>query len=195
MSTRIPTRQRLVEAAGKRFYRDGFRNVGIDQILTDVGISKTAFYKHFECKEDLMLAALEDHDKWFQATFRQLVREHGGELPLEQLHAVMDVVDMVVKSEDFQGCIFVNAAIEFPLPHEPAHQAAAASKKAIEQIVCELAMEAGAREPRQLAQELCLIMEGAYVTRHVTGNLETVDIARRIARQMIAAQCEANHSE
>jgi AcrR family transcriptional regulator len=55
----IPTRQRLVEAAVKRFYRDGFRNVGIDQILADVGISKTAFYKHFECKEDLMLAALE----------------------------------------------------------------------------------------------------------------------------------------
>ncbi|MGE5191166.1 MAG: hypothetical protein ACM3U2_01610 [Deltaproteobacteria bacterium] len=38
-----PTRQRLIEAAIRRFYRDGFRNDGIDQILTDVGISKTAF--------------------------------------------------------------------------------------------------------------------------------------------------------
>ena len=28
------TRQRLVEAAVRRFYRDGFRNVGIDQILS-----------------------------------------------------------------------------------------------------------------------------------------------------------------
>ncbi len=42
-----PTRQRLVEAAMRRFYRDGFRSVGVDQVLTDVGISKTAFYKHF----------------------------------------------------------------------------------------------------------------------------------------------------
>lgn len=190
MPTKTPTRQRLIEAAGKRFYRDGFRNVGIDQILADVGISKTAFYKHFECKEDLMLAAIQDHDRWFQETFLQLVREHGGDSPLEQLHAVMDVVDKVVKSEDFQGCIFVNAAIEFPLPHEPAHQAAASSKRAIEEIVFNLAVEAGAREPRQLAQELCLIMEGAYVTRHVSGNLATVEIARRIARQMIAAGCE-----
>ena len=33
---KIPTRQRLIDAAGRRFYRDGFRNVGIDQILTDV---------------------------------------------------------------------------------------------------------------------------------------------------------------
>ena len=53
------TRQRLIEAAARRFYRDGFRNVGIDQVLADVGISKTAFYKHFESKDDLMLAVLE----------------------------------------------------------------------------------------------------------------------------------------
>ena len=57
-----PTRQKLMDAAFTRFYRDGFRNVGIDQILSDVGISKTAFYKHFESKEDLLVAALEDHD-------------------------------------------------------------------------------------------------------------------------------------
>lgn len=194
MPTKSLTRQRLIEAAGKRFYRDGFRNVGIDQILADVGISKTAFYKHFECKEDLMLAALKNHDNWFQATFRQLIRDHGGDSPLDQLHAVVDVVDMVVKSEDFRGCIFVNAAIEFPLPHEPAHQAAASSKRAIEEIVFNLASEAGASEPRFLAQELCLIMEGAYVTRHVTGNPATVDIARRIARQMIEKGCNATAS-
>jgi len=53
------TREKLVESALRRFYRDGFRNLGLDQVLADVGISKTAFYKHFECKEELMLAALE----------------------------------------------------------------------------------------------------------------------------------------
>ena len=73
------TRNKLVAAAIKRFYRDGFRNVGIDQILSDVGISKTAFYKHFECKEDLMLAALADQDRWVQNTFRDMVRERGGD--------------------------------------------------------------------------------------------------------------------
>ena len=60
-----------IEAAGRRFYRDGFRMVGLDQILAEVGISKTAFYKHFESKDDLMLAALEDHDREMQETFRR----------------------------------------------------------------------------------------------------------------------------
>ena len=71
---RSPTRQRLTEAAVRRFYRDGFRNVGLDQVLADVGISKTAFYKHFECKEDLVLAALEMQNRWLQDTFREMVR-------------------------------------------------------------------------------------------------------------------------
>jgi AcrR family transcriptional regulator len=186
---KTPTRQRLIDAAVRRFYRDGFRSVGIDQILADVGISKTAFYKHFESKEDLMLAALEDHNRWMQETFRAMIRDHGGPTPLGQLQALLDVVEHIVESDDYQGCIFVNVAMEFPLPHEPAHIAAARSKQAIEDIVFGLAQEAGAREPRSLARELCLIMEGAYVTRHVTGNKQTVEIARRVARLVIATAC------
>jgi Tetracyclin repressor-like, C-terminal domain len=98
-------------------------------------------------------------------------------------------VEYIVQSDDFQGCIFVNVAMEFPLPHEPAHIAAAQNKQAIEDIVHGIAIEAGALEPRSLAKELCLIMEGAYVTRHVTGDRQTVDIARRIAGLVIAAGC------
>jgi AcrR family transcriptional regulator len=181
------TRQRLIEAAVKRFYRDGFRNVGIDQILTDVGISKTAFYKHFECKDDLMLAALEMQNVWLQNTFQDMIRQRGGDSAIGQLRAVLDVVETIIESDEFQGCIFVNVAMEFPLLHEPAHVAAAESKRAIETIVCEIATRAGAADPRALAEELCLIMEGAYVTRQVTGNRQTVDIARRVAERVIAA--------
>jgi AcrR family transcriptional regulator len=181
------TRQRLIEAAVRRFYRDGFRNVGIDQILTDVGISKTAFYKHFECKDDLMLAALEMQNVWLQNTFRDMIHERGGDSAIGQLRAVLDVVETIIESDEFQGCIFVNAAMEFPLKHEPAHVAAAGNKQAIETIVCEIATRAGVANPRALAEELCLIMEGAYVTRQVTGNRQTVDIARRVAERVIAA--------
>jgi AcrR family transcriptional regulator len=186
---RTLTRQRLVDAAVQRFYRDGFRNVGIDQILGDVGISKTAFYKHFESKEDVMLAALEAHNGRVQDMFRGLMLEFGGPTPIGQLQALADVVKQIVETEGFQGCIFVNAAIEFPLPHEPAHIAAAQSKQAIEDIVCEVAIKAEALNPRMLAKELCLIMEGAYVTRHVSGDQQTVEIARRLAKLAIADGC------
>ena len=186
---KTPTRQRLVEAAIRRFYRDGFRNVGIDQILSDVEISKTAFYKHFESKEDLMLAALESQNDWLQTAFQTMIRDRGGSCPISQLHALFDVVEHIIESDDFHGCIFVNASMEYPLQHEPAHILAAKSKQAMEDVVHNLGVEAGATNPRALAQELCLIMEGAYVTRVVTGGKNTIDIARGVARLVIESHC------
>jgi len=179
------TRERLTEAAVKRFYRDGFRNVGIDQVLSDVGISKTAFYKHFESKDDLMLAVLEMKNRWLQDILRNMASARPLPSPVDRLRGLFDVVEQFIGADDFQGCIFVNVAMEFPLPHEPAHQAAAQHKQAIEAIVCELAQQAGAANPQELAQELCLVMEGAYVTRQVTGDPRTIAIARRVAERVI----------
>jgi AcrR family transcriptional regulator len=184
------TRERLIEAAVRRFYRDGFRNVGIDQVLGDVGISKTAFYKHFESKDDLMLAVLESKNRWLQDLLHEMTAARGAAVPGDQLRGLFDVVQQAVDSDDFQGCIFINVAMEFPLPHEPAHRAAAEHKRAIETIVRELANQAGARDPAALAQELCLVMEGAYVTRQVTGDRRSGEIARRVAERVIAAYLE-----
>jgi hypothetical protein len=85
----------------------------------------------------------------------------------------------------------VNVALEYPLPHEPAHIAAAKHKQAIEEIVAEMAARAGAADPARMAKELCLIMEGAYVSRQVTGDRQIVEVARRVAEMVIAAHLPA----
>lgn len=179
------TRERLTRAAVDRFYRDGFRNVGIDQILEDVGISKTAFYKHFTCKEELMLAALEMQNEWLQQAFRGMIREQGGRAAADQLRALFDVVEQIIEREGFQGCIFVNAAIEFPLPHTPVHQLSARNKQAIFDIVYEIAERAGAAQPELLAEELCMIIDATYVGRVVTGSTDVIHTARRVAERAI----------
>jgi AcrR family transcriptional regulator len=185
------TRKRLIDAARQQFYRDGFRNVGIDAILKDVGISKTAFYKHFESKDDLMVAVLEDVDRFLQQTFREMVQQRGGGSAAGQLRAILDVVQQIIEQDDFHGCIFVNAAMEFPLPHDPAHQAAAKHKQSIEQLLFELGERAGAADPQAMAQEFCLILEGAYVTRSVTRDVGSFAVARRLTDELIARHLPA----
>jgi AcrR family transcriptional regulator len=179
------TRQRLIQAATQRFYRDGFRNTGIDAILDDVGISKTAFYKHFESKDDLMVGVLDGVDGFLQQRFREMVKERGGPSGAGQLRAILDVVQRIIEEDGFNGCIFVNAVMEFPLPHDPVHKAAMRHKRAIEEFVFELAERARVAAPQRLAEELCLVIEGAYVTRTVTGAPATIGIARRLADQVI----------
>jgi AcrR family transcriptional regulator len=57
------TRARIIESAIKLFSIRGFNASRVDDICAEAGISKGAFYHHFESKQALFLALL---DSWLQ---------------------------------------------------------------------------------------------------------------------------------
>jgi AcrR family transcriptional regulator len=185
MNEPMTTRDRLIQSAHDQFYRLGFHAVGLDAILKEAGVTKTTFYKYFESKDDLMHHVLHRHDRWWQDTFRQLLRQHGGDTAQGQLLGAFDALHGMLSSDDFNGCFFVSVAVHFPLQHDPAHEAAAEHKRAMERIIRELAGYAGAADPVSFAQEFSLVLEGAYVTQQVTGSPKTTEIARRVGRLII----------
>lgn len=186
-----PTRERLISVAHDLFYRDGFHSTGLDRILAEVGVTKTTFYNHFPSKDDLMIEVLRQHDRWWRETFAGMLHRHGGDSPRGQLLAVFDALDELFGDESYNGCIFINVAVEFPMPFDPAHQAAAAHKLAMEALLRDLAARAGAADPAALAQEISLLMEGAYVTQQVIRQPTITDVARRIGRMLIERQLPA----
>ena len=54
------TRQRIVEAAGRRFKEDGIDGAGVATVMSDAGLTNGAFYGHFRSKEDLVANVLAD---------------------------------------------------------------------------------------------------------------------------------------
>ena len=44
------TRRRILEAAGRRFKRDGIDGAGIATLMADAGLTNGAFYAHFDSK-------------------------------------------------------------------------------------------------------------------------------------------------
>ena len=54
------TRQRIVEAAGRRFKQDGIDGAGVATVMSDAGLTNGAFYAHFASKEDLVANVLAD---------------------------------------------------------------------------------------------------------------------------------------
>lgn len=52
--TQEPTKERIVEFCRSRFLVDGFSRVSVDEITSELGMSKKTFYKHFDRKEDLV---------------------------------------------------------------------------------------------------------------------------------------------
>jgi AcrR family transcriptional regulator len=58
------TRTKILDSAAKLFSTRGFGAASVDEICAEAGISKGAFYHHFESKQALFLALL---DNWLQA--------------------------------------------------------------------------------------------------------------------------------
>src|SRR5688500_17714868 len=68
-------RERLLATAIELFYRHGFGAVGVDRVIAEAGVTKTTFYKHFEGKDDLMVAAVKRRDEWESAAWGRAVRK------------------------------------------------------------------------------------------------------------------------
>src|SRR5580693_7982091 len=54
------TRERLLQAAAREIYRSGFQSASLDTILASAGVTKGALYHHFENKEALGYAVVEE---------------------------------------------------------------------------------------------------------------------------------------
>jgi AcrR family transcriptional regulator len=54
------TRQRILEAAARRFKQDGIDGAGVAAVMSDAGLTNGAFYAHFASKEELVANVLAD---------------------------------------------------------------------------------------------------------------------------------------
>ncbi len=178
-------RERLVDVAIDLFYTHGFNAVGLDQVLATAGVTKTTFYKHFECKDELIVAAVEKHDQWERRAWSDELARRGEGDPIKTLLAIFDVLDHWFNDEAFGGCLFINTAAEFPNPQDPVHQAAAKHKRHTRDDVCELAKQGGAAKPDEFADRFQVLVEGTLILRQVHGRDDAAAIARPMAQTLI----------
>jgi AcrR family transcriptional regulator len=182
-------RERLVATAVDLFYRNGFGAVGIDQVIAMAGVTKTTFYKHSESKDDLMVAAVQRRDEWESAAWMRAVQQIAGDNPIRQFRAMLEVMDMWFNEPEFRGCMFLNTAIEFPNPHDPVHQAAAAQKHRARNHRRDLALAAGADAmgAETFADCFTALLEGALILRQTHGRNDAARAIRPAVEQLIAA--------
>jgi len=104
------TRERLLQAASRAVYRSGFQSASLDAILAATGVTKGALYYHFDSKEALGYAIVEEiiapdlRGKWLRPL-------QGGKDPIDTLIGI--VQGESVRPEDVRGgCPLNNLAQE-----------------------------------------------------------------------------------
>jgi AcrR family transcriptional regulator len=72
------TRQRIIEAAGRRFKQDGIDGAGVAAVMSDAGLTNGAFYAHFTSKEDLVANVLADQLRAQRQSFDAQPSDRAG---------------------------------------------------------------------------------------------------------------------
>jgi AcrR family transcriptional regulator len=163
----LPVRQRILETAQRLFYRDGFRAVGIDTIIAEAGVAKMSLYRHFPSKDDLIVAYLEESNRQYWEWLDGAVAHLDD--PAEKLVGMFEAIEKLATSPECFGCTFQGTAAEFPDRDHPGHQVALAHKRKVRDRFAQLAGEAGMRDPEKLADQLLLLMDGAWVAARMYG--------------------------
>lgn len=160
-------RERLLRTASELFYREGIHAVGVDRIVTEAGVTRATFYRHFPSKEDLVEAYLAVEDEHIRAAFAQA--EGGSDDPERLLELVIEALADDVARHHTRGCPFINASAEYPDAASPVRATVARHRSWFRDTLETLLTAAGAAEPALAAGELVLLRDAAMVGGYLDG--------------------------
>ncbi len=110
---RIATLQRLQKTGLALFYKKGYYNTSIDDVLKELSLSKGAFYYHFSSKEDFLTSII--NDLLVKKIYSQLISPiENYKNPLQTIpDAIENALIMTEKDGEDYGFVVSNFLAEF----------------------------------------------------------------------------------
>ena len=174
----VSARDRILSVAGRLFYRDGYRAIGIDRVIAEAAVAKATFYKHFPSKDDLIVA-------WIKGSEAQAlisVPPMSGRQPLTDYALAMIAI---AERPSCMGCTYQVSAAEFSAPDHPAHLAALGVKRRVLEALQARAAAQGLAPARQVAEAVVLFLEGIWAARRMFGAQAPLDNAPHAVQALI----------
>lgn len=178
------TRGRLLSAAARLFCKYGINATGVDAIINEAGTAKTTLYKLFGSKTNLVHVVLESEGEQWREWFIGSL-EGGGGNAQTKLARMFPALKQWFGQDRFYGCPFINAVGEHDKDDKKLRAIAIKHKKVVLAHLEKLADETGSKEPKALAHQLGLLMDGAIVAAMVTHDPAVADIAGKVAQSLI----------
>jgi AcrR family transcriptional regulator len=188
---RRPARDKLLEAASKRFYAHGLAATGIDAVTADAGVARKSLYNNFSSKSELVVAYLHArHEEWL-GLYRSRLAEAAG--PLDRLLAVFDAYTdhaLFEYETGFRGCGLLNAAAELPIG-DPGREIVRTHKEEVQSLLERHLNELAPGQTKAnatMAEQLAFLLEGAMARAGLEGSDRCLRDARQMALSLVAKQ-------
>ncbi len=170
--------QRILDTAGRLFYGQGIRAVGVDTIAAEIGISKRTLYNYYPSKDELILAYLS----------RFLKQPKSSDRPLmDQILYYFDWLEGWFANDTFRGCPFVNAIAELSDADHPGTKLAVAYKEQRRLWLRDALAGANVADPEALSTQIAILVEGAIIAALIRGDPGMARTAKEAARVLLIA--------
>ena len=179
-------RARILDTACTLFYQHSVRAVGVDLVVEKAGVAKTSLYRHFGTKDDLVAAFLKREDEDFWGTWDRIAEKHADDAAAE-LDAHLEWIGKRVGRPNYRGCPQLNVAAEFPEIDHPARKVATAHKRQMRKRLKNIAERLSIARPDELAGQLSLLLNGAFVSSQIFKPGEATPLLRHAAHALIEA--------
>jgi len=177
-------RERLLASADALFYAEGVQSVGIDRVIEHAGVAKASLYNLFGSKEGLVRAYLEARHGGTTTVISSAIDRHRN--PRRRILAVFDAQAQTFAQPGFRGCAFVAALAEAPLGGQ-VEEAAVEYRTWIRALFVDLAEQAGAADPLELARQLQILYDGGMIAAWMDHQPLIASSSRAAAEALIDA--------
>jgi TetR/AcrR family transcriptional repressor of nem operon len=171
------TRERLITTAAELFWRQGYAQTGVNQIIQEARATSGSFYHFFPAKEDLLVAVV-DH---IVAVFETEVFGDDDGDPMDRIFAILDRYRRNILGDRSPfGSPLGGLSAEVSENHPQVRTRLAEVFAAWTDRIDQLLVEAGDRLPARLdrsalAQCIVCAMEGAALGARLTRSLAPFD--------------------
>lgn len=157
-------KQKILENSLEVFYKHGFHNSGVEKLAKQSVTTKRTLYAHFGNKDGLIEAVLNYRHDWFMTQLQKSF-EDLKELSAKSItQAYIDFLHSWFDSDNFYGCLFINACAEFSDSDTTPHEIARQHKAEVRQFLLAEFIDAGLEQPQRLADTLFVFGEGLIVS-------------------------------
>ena len=170
-------RQRILDAAARLFYQQGYPLTGINQLIAEANVAKASLYQHFRTKDDILHAYLQQVSQQWFAQVEQAVAT--APTPKAQVLAVFDMLQEFLPAVNFRGCNFQNAFLQLSPDEITSRGLIQNHKNKMRSIFLRLLAD------KMLADEINLLFEGALISSQIQGNSQPATTARRLAERLL----------
>jgi AcrR family transcriptional regulator len=179
-----PVQERILDSASNLFYREGLRAVGIDRVLAEAGAAKASLYSHYSSKDELMAAYMARQGAAWRDRATAAVRDAGTD-GREGLRRLFDLFEQWVRSPEFRGCPFLNAASELPEPGHPARVVARGHRAWLHELVRGLVESTGVTAPEKVSQAVVVLLDGSVATALLDDDPSAIVAAREVVERLL----------